>query len=222
MARRRIRSQKERSARTQQPVVGTLRVIGGRMRGRPIRYLGDPRTRPMKQRVREAAFNLLGRQVTGTHVVDLFAGTGALAWEALSSGAASPTLIERHFPSARLVRENATALGVSDQVEVVAGDTFFWARKLDPGNVAPEQDRPWLVFVSPPYELYVSELDAMLELINRMLDFAPADSLFVVESDRRFDATELPDSVIWDVREYPPAVLALGQVKRREKGDSVG
>ncbi len=106
MARRRPKPQAVRTPRSQEPS-GTLRVIGGTLRGQPIRYLGDPRTRPMKQRVREAAFNLLGSLVEGAHVLDLFAGTGALTWEAISRGARSATLLERHFPSARLVQQNA-------------------------------------------------------------------------------------------------------------------
>ena len=68
----------------------TLRIIGGRLRGSVIEYHGDPRTRPMKDRVREAAFNLIGPQVVGTFAIDLFAGTGALAFEALSRGAVRP------------------------------------------------------------------------------------------------------------------------------------
>lgn len=187
----------------------TLRVIGGRLRGRKIAYLGDPRTRPMKQRVREAAFNLLGTQVAGAHVIDLFAGTGALTWEALSRGAVSATLVERHFPSARLVRENAKALGLVEQVEVVAADTFFWARQLDPPSVALAPDQPWLVFCSPPYDLYVSKREEMLQLISRVVDSAPPHSRIVVEADGRFVTAGLPDTLTWDVREYPPAVLAL-------------
>ena len=210
MARRRTRPDNQRPSRGPQST-GTLRVIGGRLRGSPIQYLGDPLTRPMKQRVREAAFNLLGKRVSGTHVVDLFAGTGALAWEALSRGALSATLIERHFPSARMVRANATALGVDEQIQVVAGDTFYWSRKLEPQEVAPTPLRPWLVFCSPPYELYVSQPEAMLELIQQMIEVAPPQSLIVVESDRQFDVSRLPDSVTWDVRTYPPAVIALAQ-----------
>src|SRR5205823_2176218 len=75
-----------------------LRIIGGRMRGRKLVYGGDQRTRPMKDRTREAVFNLLGPGVTGTHAIDLFAGTGALGLEAISRGAESATLIEQHFP----------------------------------------------------------------------------------------------------------------------------
>jgi 16S rRNA (guanine966-N2)-methyltransferase len=101
-------------------VTGTLRVIGGTLRGRLIAYSGELCTRPMKQRVREAMFNLLGPRVVGTQVFDLFAGTGALAWEALSRGAQRATLIERHFPTTRLIRENATSLGLTDRIDVVS------------------------------------------------------------------------------------------------------
>ncbi len=218
MARRHTHSPKQRPT-TGSQAAGTLRVIGGRLRGSQIQYLGDPLTRPMKQRVREAAFNLLGKQVAGTHVVDLFAGTGALAWEALSRGALSATLLERHFPSARIIHQNAAALGLAEQVEVVAGDTFFWARKFNPQLVSPVADRPWLVFCSPPYELYVSQVDAMLKLIQQMIDVAPPQSLIMVESDRQFDTDTLPASVTWDRREYPPAILSLAQTHSQESPD---
>src|SRR6185369_13778531 len=82
------------------PVVG-LRIIGGKLRGRKLQYSGDLRTRPMKDRVREAVFNLLGPGVKGSHAIDLFAGTGALGLEAISRGAAQATLIERHLPTSR-------------------------------------------------------------------------------------------------------------------------
>jgi 16S rRNA (guanine966-N2)-methyltransferase len=169
----------------------------------------------MKQRVREAAFNLVGKRVVGTHVIDLFAGTGALTWEAISRGARSATLIERHFPSARVLRENASALGVLQQVEVVTSDTFFWARKLAPQQLSPEPGQPWLVFCSPPYELFISQTDPLMELIAQLIDLAPPGSCFVVEADQRFDASRLPGPGPWDVRTYPPAVLAL-----RETSDS--
>ncbi|MDB4778044.1 RsmD family RNA methyltransferase [bacterium] len=65
---------------------GKLRIVGGRFRGRQIEYHGDPRTRPMKDNVREALFNLVGGWVPGKAVIDLFAGTGAVGLEAISRG----------------------------------------------------------------------------------------------------------------------------------------
>lgn len=191
-------------------VTGTLRILGGQLRGRPIRYLGDPRTRPMKQRVREAVFNLIGGDVAGAHVVDLFAGTGALAWEAISRGARSAVLLERHYPTAKVIRENAVSLGLTDRVEVVTGDTFAWARRLLPtthGAGTPH----WLIFCSPPYELYVTRGPDLVELLERILAVAPPSSTTVVESDERFDTDRLSTLGRWDVRQYPPAVVAVGR-----------
>lgn len=182
-----------------------LRIVGGKFRGRKLRYSGDPRTRPMKDRVREAAFNLLGPAPQGKHVIDLFAGTGALALEALSRGAVSATLIERHFPTAAVIRENLAVLGCEALVEVVAADTFYWAGQ-SPQLPA---DRPWLVFCSPPYEFYVCRVTEMLQLIGRLVHEAPAESQFVVEADERFDAGTLPEARAWQTRSYPPAHLHM-------------
>ncbi len=171
----------------------------------------------MKQRVREAAFNLLGARVAGMHVIDLFAGTGALTWEAMSRGAVSATLIERHFPTSRLLRETAIDLGVAHQITIVPGDTFVWSKSLDLTKIVPqtlgaEQNRAWLVFCSPPYELYVSRLESLAQLLRKMADLAPPQSLIVVESDHRFDTGSLPKPYLWDVRHYAPAVVAVGEL----------
>src|SRR5687768_17016212 len=126
-----------------------LRIVGGKLRGRPLAFSGDARTRPMKDRLRESVFNLVGPSVVGTHAIDLFAGTGALGLEAISRGAARATLIERHLPTSELIQKNAAALGIAEQVQVVFADAFLWGIK-DPLPT----DRPWLVFCSPPFEFY--------------------------------------------------------------------
>ena len=72
-----------------------MRIVGGHFRGRKLSYTGDPRVRPMKDRVREALFNLLGPDVKGTFAIDLFGGTGALALEAISRGSSAALIIER-------------------------------------------------------------------------------------------------------------------------------
>ncbi len=99
-------------------VTNPLRIIGGRLRGRKLLYDGRHGTRPMKDRVREALFNLVGPSVKGQHAIDLFAGTGALGLEALSRGAASATFIEQHFPTANLVEQNIQLLELGDVCDV--------------------------------------------------------------------------------------------------------
>ncbi|MEN6497744.1 MAG: RsmD family RNA methyltransferase, partial [Thermoguttaceae bacterium] len=154
-----------------------LRIVGGRFRGRRLLYSGDARVRPMKDRTREAIFNLLGTTVVGKHAIDLFAGTGALALEALSRGAERATLLETHVPTVAIVRQNIVTLDVEATCDVVTADTFrWWKRRPDLGPT------PWLVFCSPPYAFYVERRDELLELLRTLLEAAPADSLFVVES----------------------------------------
>lgn len=182
-----------------------LRIIGGRFRGRKLRYSGDNRTRPMKDRVREAVFNLLGPAPQGKHVVDLFAGTGALALEAMSRGAVGATLIERHFPSAEVIRQNVTTLECQGQTDIISADTFYWAER----DARLPNQTPWLVFCSPPYDLYVSRADDMQRLLTKLVEQAPAGSEFVVEADVRFDAGTLPDAAAWQTRAYPPAHVFL-------------
>ena len=189
-----------------------MRIVGGRLRGRKIDYAGDPRTRPMKDRVREAVFNLLGPTVRGKHAVDLFAGTGALGWEALSRGAVRATFIEQHLPTAAALRRTAAELGVEAETAVAAADAFLWFRRG--GELGAT---PWLVFSSPPYDFYLDRREEMLALLSGLIAAAPMESLFVVESDSRFDLALLPDPAAWDIRRYPPAVVGI-----YEKGLRIG
>lgn len=184
----------------------SVRIVGGTLRGRNIEYNGDERTRPMKDRVREAVFNLLG-DVAGSLALDLFAGTGVLGFEALSRGALRAFFIEQHFPTADRIRHSAADLGVSAVCEVVAADTLVWFRR--PVPLFGDGNRPWLVFCSPPYDSYVSRRDEMLALIEHLWAAAPMDSRFVVEADERFDFALLPEPAAWRLRAYPPAHVGV-------------
>ncbi len=174
------------------------------MGGRKLSYGGDTRVRPMKDRTREAVFNLLGPGVRGMWAVDLFAGTGAMAIEAVSRGAAGAVLIERHLPTARGIRQNIGEIGAESQCTVVTADAFRWAAER-PGVCS----EPWLVFCCPPYDFFVDRQDEMLDLIATMFEQAPHRSALVVESDARFDHCLLPAPDEWNSRKYPPAVVGI-------------
>jgi 16S rRNA (guanine(966)-N(2))-methyltransferase RsmD len=185
-------------------VESKLRVIGGRLRGRTIPYNGDQGLRPMKDRVREAVFNLVGPRIVGKQVLDLFAGTGAMSFEALSRGAASAFVFERKFPTAKVIESTAADFGLSEQVTVAPGDTFIWSKRL-----ALEPTAPWVIFCCPPYEFYVSRKTEIVDLIETLWNAAQPESLLVVESDERFNPEELFPGAAWDVRRYPPAVIGI-------------
>ncbi len=189
---------------SKEAVVG-LRIIGGSLRGRKLEYSGDIRTRPMKDRVREAVFNLLGYGVVGTNVIDLFAGTGAMAIEAISRGAAGAICIERHYPTSKLIEKGARELDIADRLTVVFGDAFLWTKNY----IVPPNSAPLTVFCCPPYDFFVDRSAEMLELIDAWMQFSPPKTQLVVEADDRFDFTRLPSPAAWDVRAYPPSIVGI-------------
>lgn len=194
------------------PNVGetSLRIVGGHFRGRKLKYAGDTRVRPMKDRVREALFNLLGPAVKGTFAIDLFGGTGALGLEAISRGSIGAIILERHLPTLKVIRENIGTLELDEIVETQHVDTFRWQQSiLRDTDASLPQTEPWVVFVSPPYRFFTERADETLALIRQLLQVAPFGSLFAVEATREFDFQTLPVPSEWDVRSYPPAVVGV-------------
>jgi 16S rRNA (guanine966-N2)-methyltransferase len=195
--------------RDQTAVESQLRIIGGQLRGRTVHFNGDPGMRPMKERVRESVFNLVGPDVRGKTVIDLFAGTGAMAFESLSRGAETAICIERRFPNARTITDTANELGLGERITVTPGDAFIW-----PKRHLPKTPPAWLVFCCPPYEFFVTRRDDMLKLISLIWNEAPLESVFVVESDERFSPTDLPNPEIWDSRTYLPATISIARKRK--------
>src|SRR5665213_3934306 len=123
--------------------MGTLRLTGGTLRSRSVRTPSGRAVRPTPARVKEALFSILADRLDDANVLDLFAGTGALGFEALSRGAAHATFVEQHRPTAHALRDTAQALGLTDRTTVLAMPTDRAARVLD--------GRYDLVFADPPY-----------------------------------------------------------------------
>jgi 16S rRNA (guanine966-N2)-methyltransferase len=131
-----------------------LRITGGELGGRRIRAPKGSKVRPTTERVREAVFSILG-DVSGARVLDLFCGTGALAIEALSRGAAEATLVDTHPAAAR---KNLEALELTDRAETVRADVARFLRRAGEGSYD-------LVLCDPPYRLadrLTSELDLLV------------------------------------------------------------
>jgi 16S rRNA (guanine966-N2)-methyltransferase len=123
-----------------------MRIIGGSFGGRRLVIPKDPRVRPTADRVREAWMSILGDDLVGARVLDLFAGSGALGLEALSRGAQSATFVELSPNSLRALGANINALGVGDAVSVHRGDALRFAERL------PEKAFD-VVFADPPYSI---------------------------------------------------------------------
>ena len=155
-----------------------MRVIAGAYKGRSLQAPRGRRTRPTADKVREALFSMLG-PVYGLRVLDLFAGSGALAIEALSRGAAEAVLVERDPRALAAIERNIEATGAA--VAVSRRDALAWLR-------AYEGDPFDLVFVDPPYDA-APRLGVPLgeELPKVVSDGAR----IVIESDKR-TPLELP------------------------------
>lgn len=175
------------------------------MRGRPIDYHGAEFTRPMKDNIRENLFNILGRAVRGSICFDLFAGTGALAFESLSRGSKSAVVIEQNRMAIGVIGKTVDRIGLQDRVKLLTGDAFQLSGSL---LGPPQDDTPWIVFVCPPYVLWEESLDALNAIIRMTLDNAPPGSVLVAETEKRFDADLLPPGD-WDFREYGGTRLAF-------------
>ena len=122
---------------------GHVRIIAGSLRGSKLPVLDADGLRPTGDRVRETLFNWLQNRIEGRRVLDLFAGSGALGFEAVSRGAGEAVLVESHAPAAALLRANRERLK-TDRLQVVQGDALAWLA----GHAGERFD---LVFLDPPF-----------------------------------------------------------------------
>jgi 16S rRNA (guanine966-N2)-methyltransferase len=155
-----------------------VRIVAGTHRGARIFAPKGLDTRPTSDRVREAAFNLIG-PVDGAAVLDLYAGSGAMGLEALSRGAASAVFVESDREACRTIGRNLEKLRLTG-AEVACRDVFRF--------LAAEQRRFDLILVDPPYELLES---VAVPLATYLPPVLADDGLVVVESSAR-DEPDLP------------------------------
>ena len=153
-----------------------LRVAGGEARGRRLK--APKGIRPTQGMVKEAIFNLIGPGIVDVHVLDLFAGSGALGIEALSRGAAAVTFVDREPRGLAILRQNLDALDLKERARVVRGDVVRWL-EASPDEIR----RAGFVFMDPPYD------DAVLDRALKVIDREVSGATVVAEHSRR---QELP------------------------------
>ncbi|WP_153101452.1 16S rRNA (guanine(966)-N(2))-methyltransferase RsmD [Paraburkholderia hayleyella] len=122
----------------------TIRIIGGDWKRTPLPVLDLDGLRPTPDRVRETLFNWLGQRLDGKRCLDLFAGSGALGFEAASRGAARVLMVERHARAAAQLRANQARLEAR-MIEVVQADALRLAANLAPASFD-------VVFLDPPFD----------------------------------------------------------------------
>jgi len=175
-----------------------LRIIAGEWRGRALEAPAGSATRPTADRVRETLFSMLASRLGSfedLRVADLFAGSGALGFEALSRGAATVTFVESDAKAAALIRRNAGKLEAEDRVRLIAGSALALPR-AEPFD---------LIFADPPYSH--GSGTAVVQAVSGAAWLAPGGWL-TVETERG-EAVD-PRGLLVDVtREVGKARLTL-------------
>ena len=163
-----------------------VRISAGEWRSRLLRFPDALGLRPTPDRVRQALFNWLGQELHGKACLDLFAGSGALGFEALSRGASEVVLVEHHPDVHRALTENAKSLQAS-RARVL---------RMDAMQFLAQNDRRFdVIFLDPPYGL--NWLDKVLPLLRKHL---AADGLVYAEAEHALD--DLPG---WSVFKHGKA-----------------
>ena len=171
-----------------------MRIIAGEARGRSIAAPKGQDTRPTQDYVRESLFNILRLDVPDANVLDLFAGSGALALEALSRGAANATAVDCSTDAIACIRRNVEVLKVTEKATVIRAD---WQAALE--RLSRDGARFTLAFLDPPYRM------GDLGVICRKMaacNVLASGALVVAEHGRGVSPTPGEGFIQRDVRRY--------------------
>lgn len=185
-----------------------MRVIAGKYRRRPLVAPPGEETRPTTDRVRESLFNLLYNYMEWEEevVLDLFAGTGALAIEALSRGAKQAVLVEINPKAMQFAKQNLKNLGLTDHSLCIVGNALKYIERAQPESFD-------LILADPPYEL-----PELPELPERLLPLLTTVGILALEHDERHDFSEHLNCL--DSRKYGRTIVSLfGHIKESSSDD---
>jgi 16S rRNA (guanine966-N2)-methyltransferase len=172
-----------------------MRIIAGELGGRFFAAPDTTATHPMAERVRGGLFNSLG-DITGRTVLDAFGGSGALAFEAISRGAASAVIVERDTRAQRIIAENSAQLGLEDKVKLVKANVRSWS------ETSPHAQFD-LVLCDPPYH------DLQLSTVSMLTSHVKPNGLMVLSYPGRESAPTVNGVVVVDKsKSYGDAALA--------------
>jgi 16S rRNA (guanine966-N2)-methyltransferase len=157
-----------------------MRVIAGKFRSRPLASLEGQETRPTYDRLKETLFNVLASAgiLDGAEFLDLFAGTGSIAIEALSRGAAHVTMVENSRRAARVIRDNLKALNIEEEADLMECDVAEALRRLR------DQNRSFdVIFLDPPYKMQGAYEQVMRLVSESMAQAAQTETVSPSDED---------------------------------------
>ncbi len=174
-----------------------MRVISGSAKGRPLKGPRGARTRPTSDRVREALFDIVAPSVQGARVLDLYAGTGALAIEALSRGAESAELVEADKGAQAVIADNLTRTGVQAKARL-------WRMRVE--KALPLIGGPYdLIVADPPYA--DPQITAVLSQLGPLT--APDGLVAIEHASRVALPDEAPGLALWKRRRHGDTTLSI-------------
>ncbi len=182
-----------------------VRIIGGKHKGRKLRFTGGADLRPTLGRTRETLFNWLRGELEGAACLDLFAGSGVLGFEALSQGAAHVTFVEKDGRAARALQDNVRELKADDQCTVVRGDAL---RYLANGGAFD------VVFLDPPF----SRTDLLADALKILGAATSTPRLIYAEAPAKFDLAGLATEHGWEPIKSTRTGEAAGVLLERKAG----
>jgi 16S rRNA (guanine966-N2)-methyltransferase len=172
-----------------------MRIIAGSLKGRAFDSPGGHRTHPMSDKIRGALFNVLG-DVQGLTVLDAFAGSGALSFEAVSRGATSALALELDKDAFRTVADNITQLGLKDRINVLRKNVKGWSRN----NPQLQFD---IVLADPPYD------DIRPDLLQNLVQQVKEGGLMVISWPGKEPARKFEGLVQLSANKYGDAQLVF-------------
>lgn len=173
-----------------------MRIVAGSLGGRVFDSPKSPRTHPMSERVRGALFNALG-DLSGLTVLDAFAGSGALSFEAVSRGAKSAVAIESDRSAQKVITENIQSLGLESQVQLIKATTNAWL-------TTSSDDLFDIILCDPPYD------DLQSNLLERLAERAKPGGTIVLSLPPKADIALPPSTFhLLSSKSYGDAKLAF-------------
>jgi len=190
-----------------------MRITTGRYKGRVIRTVNDLSVRPATDRVRQTIFNILAHRMDleGITVLDLFAGSGSLGFEALSRGAARATFVEKDPRVVAALEQTVQQLGCTDTADIVRGDAARYVHRARAAH--------HLIFVDPPYA-YPSTADLPEEIFSRGL--VRKDGYLIIEHGATLRFEETKRYAVGPVRIFGRTVVTFFTAKEVEHETTPG
>ena len=184
-----------------------MRIIAGEMRSRKLKAPEGMDTRPTADRVKEALFSILLNRLPGARVLDLYGGSGALALEALSRGAANAVIVDLSAKACQAIQENIDTLGCRDRARLLRmKDTAALAALQKQGDVFD------LIFLDPPYRMDTAPICAAIVEMGLLRQ----GGTVIVEHSRETPPKVQPPLRMTDHREYGVAGLSFYQREGEE------